>query len=167
MKRKLINIIKEFLFNLFKLKTIIYDLFKQNNYYMSVAIVSCDKWKEKVKEDWLIKHELNKLNIRAEIISWQDKNIDLTKFDSLLIKSIWGFQHNKKEFDNWLDNIKKKKIKIFNDIEIIKGIKIYDVSAMLSKHLYIIKIDNVGTNIFIGKRFTYYGTVKLKKFFGC
>lgn len=149
MKRKLINTIKEILFILFKLKNRLYDFFKQSNYYMSIAIVSCDKWKGKVKEDWLIKHELNKLNVRVEIISWQDKNIDLTKFDSLLIKSIWGFQHNKKEFDSWLENIKNKKIKIFNDVEIIKKNYDKEIQFNLLKDNYIdtiqtyfIEVDN-------------------------
>lgn len=121
MRRKIKNTIKKFLFIIFKLNNKLYNLFHFKKYDKYVALVSCDKWKNRVKEDWYLKHYLNKANAKVDIISWQDNTIDYSKYDSLVIRSIWGFQKHKKEFDAWLDKLKKDNIKIFNNIDIIKN----------------------------------------------
>lgn len=121
MRREIINLIKEFLFRIFKLINKFYDFTHEKNYQTSIALISCDKWQKKVKEDWYLKNELNKLNAKVDIVSWQDKSIDFTKYDSLIIRSIWGFQNYKEEFDKWLDIIDTQKIKIFNNIDIIRN----------------------------------------------
>ena len=86
-----------------------------------VAIVSCDKWVGKVREDELLKFELNKLFVDVDIISWQDANVDYTKYDAVIIRSLWGYQDYIEEFIEYLDKLKKDKIKVFNDVEILKS----------------------------------------------
>lgn len=107
---------------LFKLKKISNNLFckiNKKNFKKKVAIVSCDKWKGIVKEDILLKLELNKKLIDVDIISWQDKNIDYKKYDALIIRSIWGYQDYIEDFIEWLNTLNENKIKIFNDTEIL------------------------------------------------
>lgn len=84
-----------------------------------VAIVSCDKWMNKINEDLLLKQELIENNVSAEIISWEDKSIDYSKFDCLILRSAWGYQNKYLEFKEWLQMIKSKNILLLNNPDII------------------------------------------------
>ena len=81
-----------------------------------VAIVTCDKYKNKVLEDIRLKYYLSKVKIKAKIVSFESDKFD--NYDAVIIRSVWGF--SKKQFEEWLNTISKKNIKIFNDIDLIK-----------------------------------------------
>ena len=115
------NKIKSTKFRLFKIKNKVTVLLNKRNFTNNIAIISCNKFKNKVKEDLYLKHSLNKMNVNAEIVSWEDKSIDFKKYDALIIKSIWGYDNNLDEFNKWLNYIEKNNIKIFNSIEIIRN----------------------------------------------
>ena len=119
--RKIINLIKKIIVFIEKKLFIVYDLLKSNSYNKLVAIVSCDKWKNKSLEDLYLKHSLNKQNCKVVIISWEDKTIDYSKYDLIIIRSIWGFQENKTKFENWLNMLETQKIKVLNPINVIKN----------------------------------------------
>ncbi|MEG1892836.1 MAG: hypothetical protein RR189_02970, partial [Bacilli bacterium] len=63
MKKIIKKIIRNIKFMLLKLNNMIVVLTHKKNFNKSVAIVSCNKWVLKVKEDWLLKNALNKLNV--------------------------------------------------------------------------------------------------------
>ena len=90
--------------------------FKKN-----IAIISCNKWAGKVSEDILLKHELNKLNVDVDIVSWEDPNINYEKYNIVVIRSIWGYQNNINAFVKWLDLLKKQDVVVINDLDIIKN----------------------------------------------
>lgn len=100
-----------------------------------VAIVSCDKWVGKVKEDELLKFELNKLLVDVDIISWQDNTVDYSKYDAIIIRSLWGYQDYIEEFVDYLDKLKKEKVKVFNSVEILKdNLNKYEQFKILGKY---------------------------------
>lgn len=74
-----------------------------------VAIVSCDNWKGKIKEDIYLNDALIKLGIISQIISWEDKDVDFEGYDALILRSVWGYQNKYKEFKEWLLEIQKEK----------------------------------------------------------
>ncbi len=119
--RKLMNFIKKIVIFIQKKIFIFYDLLKSNSYNKKVAIVSCDKWRNKSLEDLYLKHSLNKQKCKVDIISWEDKTIDYSKYDVIIIRSIWGFQTNITKFKNWLDMLELKKIKVLNPVSTIKN----------------------------------------------
>lgn len=119
--RKVINLIKKNIVFIEKKLFIVYDSLKSNSYNEIVAIVSCDKWKNKSLEDLYLKHSLNKQNCKVDIISWEDETIDYSKYDLIIIRSIWGFQENKTKFENWLNMLETQKIKVLNPINVIKN----------------------------------------------
>lgn len=84
-----------------------------------IGIVSCDKWKDKICEDLLLKIELIQNGIKADIISWQDKNINYKEYECLILRSVWGYQDVYHQFKEWLLFIKSNDIIIFNDVDII------------------------------------------------
>ncbi|MBE6153605.1 MAG: hypothetical protein E7166_05215 [Firmicutes bacterium] len=84
-----------------------------------IGIVSCDKWKGKIKEDLLFQKELIKNGINAEIISWQNSGINYIEYDCLILRSVWGYQDYYEQFKEWLLFVKSNNIVIFNDVNII------------------------------------------------
>ncbi|MEG0977493.1 MAG: hypothetical protein RSF02_02950, partial [Bacilli bacterium] len=135
MKKIIKKIIRNIKFMLLKLNNMIVVLTHKQNFNKSVAIVSCNKWVLKVKEDWLLKNALNKLNVNVDIISWEDESLDYKKYDALIIRSIWGYQDNSIKFNNWLDSLLKNNIKVFNDVSIVKNnLNKYEQFKLLKKY---------------------------------
>ncbi len=107
----------------------------KRKFYKRVAIVSCDKWLGKVKEDELLKFELNKLYVDVDIISWQDSTVDYSKYDAVVIRSLWGYQDYIEEFIEYLDKLKKDKVKVFNNVDILKdNLNKYEQFKILDKY---------------------------------
>lgn len=119
--RKIINLIKKIIVFIEKNFFTLYDLLKSNSYNKTVAIVSCNKWKNKSLEDLYLKHSLNKQKCEVDIISWEDKTIDYSRYDAIIIRSIWGFQDNKIEFEKWLNMLETQKVKVLNPVSVIKN----------------------------------------------
>ena len=84
-----------------------------------IGIVSCDKWKGKIKEDLLFQKELIKNGINAEIISWQNSGINYIEYDCLILRSVWGYQDDYENFKEWLLFIKENNLIMFNNVNII------------------------------------------------
>lgn len=84
-----------------------------------IGIVSCDKWNGIIKEDLLLQKELINRGHLAEIISWEDKNINYNEYECLILRSVWGYQNKYLEFKKWLLYLKEHNIKIFNDVDIL------------------------------------------------
>lgn len=110
--------LKRIKFYLFRYYVNFYNIFKK--YDRRIAIVSCLKWKNKVTDDMNIKYYLNKRGIGVDIVAYEEK-INFSKYDALIIRSIWGFQKNKNMFDEFLECAKLNNVKIFNSIDIIKN----------------------------------------------
>lgn len=104
---------------LFKLKIFNNNIFYKLNskkFDKKVAIITCNKYKDKVKEDILLKIELNKKYIDCDIVSWEEfDNI----YDAVIIRSVWGYQNNIKGFIKFLKDLKISNIKVFNDVDIM------------------------------------------------
>ena len=157
MKNKLRKLL--FLFKRFSNK--LYIKFNKNKFDKRIAIVSCDKWVGKVKEDELLKFELNKLYVDVDIVSWQDKSIDYSKYDAVIIRSLWGYQDYIEEFMTYLDLLKKNKVKVFNDVDILKdNLNKYEQFKILDKYeiphidTFFLKKDELYKIAKIGKNYS-------------
>ncbi|MGU3374462.1 ATP-grasp domain-containing protein [Chryseobacterium sp. M5A1_1a] len=51
---------------------------------------------------------------------WNDKNVDWSSFDVVVIKSPWDYHNHLNEFLNWLEHIKNLGVKVLNPVEIIR-----------------------------------------------
>ena len=129
------NKLRRILFLLKKTGNKFYVRFNKNKFNKRVAIVSCDKWLGKVKEDELLKFELNKLLVDVDVISWQDKTIDYSKYDAVVIRSLWGYQDYIEEFMEYLDKLKKDRVEVFNNVDILKdNLNKYEQFKILDKY---------------------------------
>lgn len=95
----------------------IYCLLFSNHKDKRVAIITCNKWKNKVLEDLKLKYHLAKIHIKVDIIAWEEK-LDYSKYDALIIRSIWGFEIE--SFRKWLKEAQKQ-VKIINQYELIES----------------------------------------------
>lgn len=130
-----------------------------------VAIVSCDKWKDRLEEDINLKKALIKLGVDAKIISWQQPLEE--KYDLLVLKSVWGYQNYYHDFKNWLMYIKKNNIPIVNNVDMIMNNIMKDIQFNILKkyHIDFINIiflkqsdlfnakffDKLGNNLYVFK----------------
>lgn len=102
------------------LKVNLYALFKYSSKNKSVAILSSKKWQNKVTDDILLKQELNKNKINASIIAWDEEH-DYSKYDLIIIRSIWGYEENIELFENFLNTLTKNNVKILNSVSIMQN----------------------------------------------
>ena len=83
-----------------------------------VGLVSCDKWRCRTYDDLLLQNAFLKAGIRAEVISWQDKNINFSKYDALIITSMWGYQNDLHALTEWLNKVSN--LNVINNVKIIR-----------------------------------------------
>lgn len=138
--KKIINKLKRVKFYLFRTWVNIYS--KTHKYSTYIGIVSCNTWKNKVYEDIKTKYYLNLKGYGVDIISYEEEN-NYNKYSALIIKSIWGFQKNKKIFDNFIEKVTTKGISIYNSKEIITNNYDKEKQFKLLDKYNIKKIDTI------------------------
>ena len=107
-----------FKFKLILLKVKINEIMHKKKYKVNVCILSSEKYKNKILEDIYLKYYLNKAGIGATIVSYLE-NIDYSKYDYAIIRSVWGIYDNINLFKNVIKNLEKNKVKVFNNYNII------------------------------------------------
>lgn len=73
-----------------------------------------------IDEDQILSSVLDQLGISHEIQVWSNPAVDWSNFSCLLIKSPWDYFDYYPEFLNWLEQIKRLGIPVWNDIDTIK-----------------------------------------------
>lgn len=84
-----------------------------------IAIVSCNKWKNKIEEDKLLQSALIQSGYNTDIISWEDADVNYDEYMALILRSVWGYQNNYLEFKAWLNMIKQNQILLLNSPELV------------------------------------------------
>ena len=76
---------------------------------MKIAIaVQHDLTKPNISSnDWLIKPELEKLGMEVDVIDWRDSQVDLNKYDSIFVSSVWNAADYYTEFLAWIHSCEK------------------------------------------------------------
>ncbi len=88
---------------------------------MKIAIaVQHDLTKPNISSnDWLIKPELEKLGMEVDVIDWRDSQVDLNKYDSIFVSSVWNAADYYTEFLAWIHSCEKNGKKLINDKELL------------------------------------------------
>ncbi|MDN5214621.1 hypothetical protein QQ020_21250 [Fulvivirgaceae bacterium BMA12] len=66
----------------------------------------------------LIPH-LRDLGIMAEPVIWENKNLDFTRYDYIVIRSCWDYHLKIDRFKIWLDQLNQSKIPLANPYEVV------------------------------------------------
>ncbi|UKB79586.1 RimK family alpha-L-glutamate ligase [Chryseobacterium sp. MEBOG07] len=94
---------------------------------------------------------------------WNDRNVDWSSFDVVVIKSPWDYHNHLNEFVNWLDNLEKLGVRVLNPVEIIQwnSDKHY-LKDLAEKQLPVIPAEYIEKGSgFDNRFFAYFNTDKL------
>lgn len=53
-------------------------------------------------------------------VAWDDKNIDWTAFDVVILRACWDYHKRIDEFKQWIESLEKNSVNLWNPINIIK-----------------------------------------------
>lgn len=105
-------------FRLLRLLNSIYVFFRKSKLKNNIIIASSSAWTNKLREDFFLKDALNKEDLNAKVMPWEDLNN--LKDETVIIKSTWGFHKKLNTWNTWLDYLEKNKINVLNPLSIIK-----------------------------------------------
>eukprot|EP01080_Neovahlkampfia_damariscottae_P011126 gene11126-3945_t len=86
---------------------------------MKIGFVTCETLPELDEDNRLIYDYLNEKKENVSIVVWSDSSVDYKQFSFLIIRSLWDYVENYKEFTNWLHKMKSENIRIYNPIDLI------------------------------------------------
>ena len=69
---------------------------------MRVALVTCRKVPDLTDDDRLLLPALAARGAAAEAVVWDDPAADWSRFDRLVLRSVWDYHLRPREFDDWL-----------------------------------------------------------------
>lgn len=83
---------------------------------INIAIVSSNKWINKVQSDKALNLALNNEGINSQIVSWEEY-INWLDFDLIILRSTWDYYGNYKRFCEWLKYLKQSRAHVANGID--------------------------------------------------
>ena len=86
---------------------------------MKIALLTCKDLPNLTLSDQLLIPELAKYNHQATAVIWDDDQINWNDFDLLIFRNTWDYFEKQTQFDNWLQQIEKAKIKTLNALAVI------------------------------------------------
>ena len=84
-----------------------------------IAIISSEKFANKINEDLLLRDMLLSYGEKADIVAWEDKSIVWQDYKCAILRSAWGYHKQVDKFLSFLQNLKQLNIKVFNDVDVI------------------------------------------------
>ena len=70
-------------------------------------------------DDAILKKYLINENADVEIVSWDNDKYDWESRDLIIIRSTWDYHERLDEYVKWLEFLKEKRIKVYNDVDVI------------------------------------------------
>ena len=58
-----------------------------------------------LNEDNMLKQALVKNGIQADIVSWEDPDVDWSRYDMVVFRSTWNYFHEFRKFSQWLNKV--------------------------------------------------------------
>lgn len=71
-------------------------------------------------EDTELMAFLNKKGLDVNPVIWNDKNIDWTHYDVIILKSTWDYHDHIMEFHEWQDRLQQLNVKVLNPVDVVK-----------------------------------------------
>lgn len=85
-----------------------------------VALVTCGTYPNLSESDKLLIKPLKQEGIIAHTVPWDERAIDWTLFDAVVLRSCWNYHKNYKNFLDWIQQIEILKIPMFNSPDIVR-----------------------------------------------
>lgn len=82
-----------------------------------IAFVTYKKQPKLNESDALVVPYLAKQGVSVEAVPWDDRGIDWTIYDAVILRSTWDYHLRYKEFTFWLSRLKSENINIWNNVD--------------------------------------------------
>lgn len=90
------------------------------NQNKKIAIISAEKFANKINEDILLKDAFIKLGFSADIVAWENDNIDWSLYSGAVLRSAWGYHKQIEKFETFLSKLSQNNVVLVNDTNVIK-----------------------------------------------
>ncbi len=90
---------------------------------LKIALVTCADLPQLIPADQELIGLFAQKNAAAEAVVWNDKTVDWTQFDAVIMRSMWDYYLHAEAFGEWLDDLENKKIRTFNSSAILQANK--------------------------------------------
>ncbi len=87
---------------------------------MNIAFATCRALKILVADDQLAVEPLWKLGISVIPLSWDDRSTDWAQYKAVILRTTWDYHHRLPEFLDWIEDLQRKKIPLWNPPAVIR-----------------------------------------------
>ena len=87
---------------------------------MHISFVTNEAWPSLTTDDQLLADHLRNKGILVTASIWNDKDIDWSLFDAIVIRSTWDYHQKVDEFNAWLERLATLKRPVLNPVSILK-----------------------------------------------
>lgn len=85
-----------------------------------IAFATCNDAPAHAADDYVLSQYLQKEGFEVEYVVWNAVNIDWTIFDLVLIRSTWDYHQHIESWENWLQLLEEKQVKVWNPAQTIR-----------------------------------------------
>ncbi|MEM8567950.1 MAG: hypothetical protein AAGF85_15920 [Bacteroidota bacterium] len=85
---------------------------------MKLGLVTCAEYPQLPKNEEFLLSRLAKSGVQTLPVVWSKKQ-NWSKFDALVIRSVWDYHKRPEEFTEWLLEIKTQNVAVFNSVDLI------------------------------------------------
>ena len=85
-----------------------------------IGLVTCQKYMEMTPDEQALRLALADFGIEAVAVAWDDQMVDWTRFDGLLVRTIWNYHEQPTAFRSWLAEIEQADVPLWNNVSTIR-----------------------------------------------
>lgn len=85
-----------------------------------IALVTYYGYPHLTESDKLLVKPLQDLGIDPQAVVWNDKKVDWSSFRSIVIRCCWDYHYKYRQFLDWLTELEKLKVSVWNPIDLIR-----------------------------------------------
>jgi glutathione synthase/RimK-type ligase-like ATP-grasp enzyme len=87
---------------------------------MRIAFATYNQLPELASDDQMVLGPLATLGIETDGVTWDDPQVDWSRYDAVVLRSTWDYHKRVAEFYAWLDHLKNCGVRLINDDTVVR-----------------------------------------------
>jgi hypothetical protein len=88
---------------------------------LKVALATCARLPRLTGDDQQLQEELRRRGANAEAVVWDDRAVDWSGFDRVVIRSCWDYHLRLPEFLGWVDSLERQRVGLWNPASLVRS----------------------------------------------
>jgi glutathione synthase/RimK-type ligase-like ATP-grasp enzyme len=88
---------------------------------MKICFATSEKTLSLTPSDRSLFEAMQRNDMEVSVSAWSDRKINWSEFEVIIIRSCWDYHLRIGQFNSWLNELDRLKIKVFNPIEVLRG----------------------------------------------